>query len=294
VDFVLARPNHHLLKPAHYNGNPLQQQFDIWNPAHIMRSDFWAQPRNGSQHAKAKMVKFMDESNELKNADPKALVDRRDFLGGATALAGTSLLGLASPASAAAAAGDAPADRMPPISADKWTDAQKKAALEITSGPRKELVGPFIPLLRSPEYMSRLQRVGEYLRYNTKLGPAISEFIILLMSRQWTQQFEWYSHQALALKADIKPETIKSIADGQRPVAMSPDQEAVYEFVTEIRLHQSVSDPTYERILNRFGEQGVIDIAGLCGYYTTLAMLMNVARTPLPPGTPLPLAPFPY
>ncbi len=95
------------------------------------------------------------------------------------------------------------------------------------------------------------------------------------------------------MKADIKPETIKSIADGQRPVAMSPDQEAVYEFVTEIRLHQSVSDPTYERILNRFGEQGVIDIAGLCGYYTTLAMLMNVARTPLPPGTPLPLAPFP-
>jgi 4-carboxymuconolactone decarboxylase len=136
--------------------------------------------------------------------------------------------------------------------------------------------------------------VGEYLRYNTKLGPAISEFIILLMARQWTQQFEWYSHQALALKADIKPETIKSMAEGQRPVAMSPDQEAVYEFVTEIRLHQGVSDPVYERIVNRFGEQGVIDIAGLCGYYTTLAMLMNVARTPVPPGTPLPLAPFPY
>jgi 4-carboxymuconolactone decarboxylase len=237
----------------------------------------------------------MDEPNELKNADPKALVDRRDFLGGATVLAGSSLLGLASPAATAAAApSDAPADRMPPIPADKWTDAQRKAAAEITSGPRKELVGPFIPLLRSPEYMSRLQRVGEYLRYNTKLGPAISEFIILLMARHWTQQFEWYSHQALALKADIKPETIKSIAEGQRPVAMSPDQDTVYEFVTEIRLHQSVSDATYERVLNRFGEQGVIDIAGLCGYYTTLAMLMNVARTPVPPGTPLPLAPFPF
>jgi 4-carboxymuconolactone decarboxylase len=75
---------------------------------------------------------------------------------------------------------------------------------------------------------------------------------------------------------------------------MSPDQEAVYEFVTEIRLHQGVSDPVYAKIMDRFGEQGVIDIAGLCGYYTTLAMLMNVARTPVPPGVPLPLAPFPY
>jgi 4-carboxymuconolactone decarboxylase len=256
------------------------------------------QPDKYSAHAKDETVKSMDEANDLKNAEPKTTVDRRDFLSGATVLAGTSLLGLASSANAAPAPDSAtdrtPPDRMPAIPADKWTEAQKKAAAEITSGPRKELVGPFIPLLRSPEYMSRLQRVGEYLRYNTKLGPAISEFIILLMARQWTQQFEWYSHQALALKADIKAETIKSIAEGQRPVAMSPDQDMVYEFITEIRLHQGVSDPVYERVLSRFGEQGVIDIAGLCGYYTTLAMLMNVARTPVPPGVTPPLEPFPY
>src|SRR5579872_3281909 len=234
----------------------------------------------------------MAEPNEPKNSDAKLTVDRRDFLGGATMLAGTSILGLASAGRAEAA--ESVTDRMPPIPPETYTDAQKKAAEEITSGPRKELVGPFIPLLRSPEYMSRLQKVGEYLRYNTKLGSNISEFIILLMARQWTQQFEWYSHQALALKADIKAETIKSIAAGQRPVAMSADQEMVYEFVTEIRLHQGVSDAVYERVLNRFGEQGVIDIAGLCGYYTTLAMLMNVARTPVPPEVAPPLEPFPY
>src|SRR5579871_2276829 len=94
------------------------------------------------------MVNSMDEANEPKNPDPKTLVDRRDFIGGATALAGGSLLGLTSPAAASAAAPPAPADippdRMPAIPADQWTDAQKKAAAEITSGPRKELVGPFI------------------------------------------------------------------------------------------------------------------------------------------------------
>src|SRR6202521_596866 len=256
-----------------------------------MHQDFWKQLRTCPEHSDEERVNSMDEPNEPKISDPKALVDRRDFLGGATVLAGTSLLGLAYAAPAEAAEGVA--DRMPPIPADKWTDAQKKAAEEITSGPRKELVGPFIPLLRSPEFMSRLQRVGEYLRFNTKLGSNISEFIILLIARQWTQQFEWYSHESLDLKAGIKEETIKAIAEGQRPPIMTPDEQMIYEYITELRLHQSVSDPVYAQVVNRFGEQGVIDITGLCGYYTLLGMLMNVARTPLPPGKTPPLATFP-
>jgi 4-carboxymuconolactone decarboxylase len=141
--------------------------------------------------------------------------------------------------------------------------------------------------------MSRLQRVGEYLRFNTKLGSNISEFIILLIARQWTQQFEWYSHESLALKAGIKPETIKAIAECRRPAEPTQDEEMVYDFVSELRLRQSVSDPVYARIVNRFGEEGVIDITGLCGYYTLLGMLMNTARTPLPSGKTLPLATFP-
>src|ERR1700686_1190248 len=173
----------------------------------------------------------MDEPKELKVSDAKTLVDRRDFLGGATALAGTSLLGMASAGRAEAAEGVT--DRMPPIPTEKWTDAQRKAAEEITSGPRKELVGPFIPLLRSPEFMSRLQKVGEYLRFNTKLGSNISEFIILLIARQWTQQFEWYSHESLALKAGIKEETIKAIDFGQRPLAVTPDEALVYDYISE-------------------------------------------------------------
>ena len=257
-----------------------------------MPQDFSKQLRTYPEHLEEERAKSMDEPNELKNSDPKALVDRRDFLGGATMLAGTSLLGLASAGRAEGAEGVA--DRMPPIAAEKWTEAQKKAAEEITSGPRKELVGPFIPLLRSPEFMSRLQRVGEYLRFNTKLGSNISEFIILLIARQWTQQFEWYSHESLALKAGIKAETIKAIAEGQRPAEMTPDEQIIYDYVTEIRLHQSVSDPVYAQVVNRFGEQGIIDITGLCGYYTLLGMLMNVTRTPLPPGKTPPLATFPH
>ena len=236
-------------------------------------------------------VIHVNKSNEQPHSNAKTLVERREFLGGAATLAGTSLLGLGFPAATAAA--EVAQDRMPPIPVDKMTEAQKKAAEELISGPRKTLEGPFIPLLRSPEFMSRLQKTGEYLRYNTKLGSNISEFIILQTARHWTQQFEWDAHEALARKAGVKPEIITAIAEGRRPTGMSTDEEIVYDFCDELRKHQSVSDATYARAVNRFNEQGVIDMTGLCGYYSTLGMIMNVARTPLPAGKTPPLAPFP-
>ena len=233
----------------------------------------------------------MDKSIQTENLDTKPLVERRDFLTGAATLAGTSLLGLGVPAAAAA---EAAQDRMPPIPADKMTEAQKKVAADLIAGPRGALIGPFIPLLRSPEFMGRLQKMGEYLRYNTKLGPNISEFIILITARHWTQQFEWDAHVALAEKAGVKREILAAIAEGRRPAEMSADELTVYDYCAELFQNQSVTDPTYARALNRFGEQGVIDMTGLCGYYSMLGMIMNVARTPLPPGKTPALPVFPH
>ena len=192
------------------------------------------------------------------------------------------------------AAAAAAQDRMPPIPADKMTDAQKKVAAELIAGPRGKLVGPFIPLLRSPELMSRLQKVGEYIRFENSLGHKITEFTILMTSRRWTQQFEWDSHYDLALKAGVDSEILAAIRDGRRPAGMSADEEAAYDFCSELAQNQSVTDATYERAVKSFGEQGVIDLASTVGYYTTLAMIMNVARTPLPPGKSAALAAFPH
>jgi 4-carboxymuconolactone decarboxylase len=141
--------------------------------------------------------------------------------------------------------------------------------------------------------MSRLQKVGEYLRFHNTIGPKLTEFVILLTARQWTQQYEYNAHEPLALKVGVKQETISAITEGRRPAEMAADEEVVYDFCTELRQNQSISDTTYARAVTRFGEQGVIDMTGLIGYYTTLAMIMNVARSPLPEGKKAPLAPFP-
>jgi len=142
--------------------------------------------------------------------------------------------------------------------------------------------------------MDRLQRVGEYIRYDNSLGHKLTEFTILMVSRRWTQETEWDAHYDLALKAGMEPEVLAAVREGRRPAGMSTDEEAVYDFCSELEQNQSVSDASYTRVLKIFGEQGVIDLTGTVGYYTTLAMIMNVARTPLPPGKMPSLAAFPH
>ena len=184
-------------------------------------------------------------------------------------------------------------DRMPPIPADRLTDAQKKAIDEFKAARSVDISGPFVPMLRSPEVMSRARALGDYLRFKSSLPPRLSEFVILMTARRWTQQYEWRAHQPLALQGGLRAEIVKAIADGRRPDAMAEDEDAVYTLWEEVQRTQSVSDATYARAVGKVGEQGVIDVLGITGYYTMLAMVMNTARTPLPDGVKPPLAPLP-
>ena len=184
-------------------------------------------------------------------------------------------------------------DRMPPIPADKLTNAQKKAIEEFKAARSVDISGPFVPLLRSPDVMNRARAMGDYLRFKSSLPPRLSEFVILMTARRWTQQYEWHAHQPLALQGGLRAEIVKAIADGRRPDAMAEDEDAVYTLWDEVQRTQSVSDATYARAVAKLGEQGVIDALGITGYYTMLAMVMNTTRTPLPDGVKPVLTPFP-
>jgi len=185
-------------------------------------------------------------------------------------------------------------DRMPEISSDKMTDAQKKAAQEFAAGRGAPVFGPFVPLLRSPEVMLRAKAMGDYLRFKNVLPAKLAEFVILITGRRWTQQYEWDVHYPIALKAGLSPEIAKAVADGRRPLNMPADEELVYDFLTELDDTRSVSDATYARAVARFGEQGVIDMVSVSGYYTFLAMVMNTARTALPTDHKPMLPEFPH
>jgi 4-carboxymuconolactone decarboxylase len=184
-------------------------------------------------------------------------------------------------------------DRLQAIPPQDWTDAQRAAAEDIVNGPRGALYGPFVPLLRSPELMGYAQRLGEYLRYRSAIGVRLSELAILVTAREWDQQVEWAIHAPIAQQVGIPPDVVKAIARRERPATMLVDESVVHDFCIELHRNKRVSDRTYDDALALFGEQGVVDLMGVNGYYTFLAMVMNTAQTAAPASSAEPLPDLP-
>ena len=179
-------------------------------------------------------------------------------------------------------------ERMPELSLDKMTAAQRSVAEAIMSGPRGGMRGPFNTWLRSPELADRLQKVGEYVRYNTSLDKRLNEMAICMTAQHWGSQYEWYAHAPLALKAGLDPAVLKAIGEGRKPDNMKEDEAVVWEFTTQLRRDHHVDDAIYARAMEKFGEKGIVDLIAVNGYYDVVSMTLNVARVSPPAGEVMP------
>lgn len=186
------------------------------------------------------------------------------------------------------------AERLPLLAREAMSPAQRDAADALIAGPRKAVFGPFIALLRSPELMSRIGSVGEYLRFESLLEVRIRELVMCRVARQVSNQFEWLMHAPLALKAGVSQSTLDAIAAGKQPRGMAADEAVALDFTSELLQQNGSSDATYAEAVDAFGEQGVVELASLVGYFVMVCWMMNVARTPTQekPGF-APLAAFP-
>ena len=183
-------------------------------------------------------------------------------------------------------------ERFRPLAPEEMTPEQRRALDAILSGPRGRIEGPFKALLRSPDLADRVQRVGEYVRFRSSMPARLNELAILVTARKWTAQFEWWAHRRLAMQAGLKSEIADAIAKGERPPGMDADEAAVHDFAHALVHTGHPSDAAFAALRERFGEQGVIDVVGACGYYTLVSFVLNVDRVGLPEGEAPPLAPL--
>jgi 4-carboxymuconolactone decarboxylase len=184
-------------------------------------------------------------------------------------------------------------ERLPPIPADRMTEAQKKVAGDFEKVRNSAPTGPFAVMLRVPELMDLSFKWRQHVQSRNVLSQKQTEFIILLTAREWTQQYEWNAHYPAAIQAGLPAELVTAIADGRRPDRLDDELAILYDLCTELQHHRSVTDATYARALAKFGEPGIVEATSMVGYYTMLAMVMNTARTPVPNGAKPPLAAFP-
>ena len=181
-------------------------------------------------------------------------------------------------------------DRLPPIADAGLTPAQQRAAVGIRSGPRGNLRGPFVPLLRSPELMDRIQALGAHIRFGTKLTAPARELAILLTARWANCEYEFQAHRKVGLEAGLASAKIDAVGLGRTPEGLTAEETLVHDVVTELLSAGALSDATWARGIEGLGEAGLVDLLALPGYYFMLALVLNSARTPQTGGDPGPFA----
>lgn len=180
---------------------------------------------------------------------------------------------------------------MPRISLPRletMSEAQRKVYEEIVQGPRGSVRGPLLAALYNPELADRWQRFGELLRYRTSIPARYTEMAILVTARAKECVFEWYVHEPPALQAGLEPEFIAAIRERQLPGFTDPVDRATYDFACELQTSCRVTSETYGRMLDRFSALGVVELTAVIGYYTMVAMTLNVHEFGLPDGVPDP------
>ena len=182
--------------------------------------------------------------------------------------------------------------RLTPLRPEAMTDDQRTlydAILGGKRGPgmRREdgaLIGPFNAMMLNPHVGDRVQRLGEALRFDISLPRNVIEVATLVVGSHWRAQFEWWAHERLAKQAGVSEAVIAAIKHGERPDFTNDDEAGAYDVASELYRTQRLTDASYAKAVQRFGESGAFELIALVGYYSLVSLLLNGFDVPLPAG----------
>ncbi len=177
--------------------------------------------------------------------------------------------------------------RLPDLSEAELTNEQKPVYDELSSG--RGVRGPFNAWLRIPEFADMAQKMGNYLRFRTSISKKLIEFAVSITTRHWSSQYAFNSHSKQAQEEGINSEIISAIIARQRPVFKDEEEEAVFDFCHELNENHTVSDSSYQRALEKFGERGVVELIAACGYYSLVSMTLVATNVTVAKGVEPPL-----
>lgn len=164
---------------------------------------------------------------------------------------------------------------LPPIP-EQMTQHQQRVYDAIMAGPRGKVRGPLAVWLHRPGLAEHAQALGQYCRYDSSLPPRLSELAILTLAAFWQSEFEWWAHQPVAVDAGVSAMVTEHIRLGEAPEFTQTDEAVVYEFIRSLLEKRCVLDELYERAVTMLGQDKVVDLVGLAGYYTLVSMTLNV------------------
>ena len=174
--------------------------------------------------------------------------------------------------------------RVPDVPFEQMSAEQQRVYREIAGSRSGSVRGPFALWIRNPVLADRASQFGNALRLHGRLEKRLFELMVLLVARHWSAQYEWFTHERAALKAGISTEIVDAIRSGQPPAFERPDEQLVYDTITELNRTRTLSQPAYERALAALGLDLLIELVAAAGFYTMVAMTLNAFDAPVPGG----------
>jgi 4-carboxymuconolactone decarboxylase len=174
--------------------------------------------------------------------------------------------------------------RLKLLSPGEMDPEQKEIHDEAVAGKRGAAPAPMLAWLNSPEMARHATRLGEVLRFSTIFPPKLSEIAILVTARHWTAHYEWYAHKRLALKGGMDPKLIEDIRDRRTPEFDDPRAKMIYDVAKSLHEGHGLSQALYDEAAQVLTLRGLVEIIGLCGYYTMVSMTLNTFEFELPHG----------
>jgi 4-carboxymuconolactone decarboxylase len=174
--------------------------------------------------------------------------------------------------------------RLKLLSPGEMSPDQKQTHDEAIAGKRGSAPPPMMAWLNSPEMARHATRLGETVRFNTIFPPKLSEIAILVTARHWTSHYEWFAHKRLALKGGMEPAIIDAIRDRRTPVFDDPKGKMIYDVAKSLHEGHGLSQTLYDEAIKVLSLRGLVEVIGLCGYYTMVSMTLNTFEFALPDG----------
>jgi 4-carboxymuconolactone decarboxylase len=174
--------------------------------------------------------------------------------------------------------------RLKLLGPEEMSVAQKETYDESIAGKRGRPPAPMMAWLNSPEMARHATRLGEVLRFDTIFPAKLSEIAILVTARHFTSHYEWFAHRRLALQGGMEPKIVDAIRDRRTPQFDDPKAQMIYDVAKSLHEAHGLTKALYDEAVNVLSLRGLVEIIGLCGYYTMVSFTLNTFEFDLPEG----------
>jgi 4-carboxymuconolactone decarboxylase len=149
------------------------------------------------------------------------------------------------------------------------------------TGYETGLRGPIGMLMNSPVLAEAMFDVRNRVRYGSAKNQRLTELTIITTAREVDNQYIYTAHEPAARRNGLEQEIIdivrfrERLDDSIEISGFGEEERIIIQITREAINEEKVSSETFAKAIEVFGNEGVMDLVGLIGYYNFMAITIR-------------------